>query len=157
MKPNLIFGDPDAARVELLRQGFASHPEITACAVKSAELTRATGADAIFLTIMAAERWGAKPITHQAQVLRTNQEDQFMGWPAFVIAGVAAKPGDPRDPEFELRMIVLAVLRAATSFNAASEQPVRHVAFGPEWIGIKKLAPLKAAEIICSAYDETHD
>ncbi|MGH7746336.1 MAG: hypothetical protein ACREQ5_16500 [Candidatus Dormibacteria bacterium] len=125
--------------------------------MKSAELMRLESIDAIFLTIMAAERWGARPIVHEAQVFETTSADRDMGWPSFVIAGVAGKPDDPRDPQFELRMIILAVLRAVEKFNKTAGRPIRSIAFGPEWIGIKKLTPQQAADVIRVAYGEASE
>jgi hypothetical protein len=52
-------------------------------------------------------------------------------------------------------MIILAVLEAVRNFNAAAATPIRNVALGPEWIGIRKLPPQQAAEIIRDAYDKT--
>jgi hypothetical protein len=154
MKLTLTFGDVDPKRTEELQQGFRDHPQLHARAVKSSELMQAEGVDAIFLTIMAAERWGARPIVHEAQVLETSSSERGGGWPSFIVAGVAGKPDDPRDPQFELRMIILAVLRAVQKFNKTASRPIRNVAFGPEWTGIRKLLPQHAAEIIRAAYDE---
>lgn len=155
MKPTLLFGDPDVERSELLQESFGAHPGLIARATKTPDLMRLVEVDAILLTIMAAERWGARPITHEAQVFATTTQDQDAGWPAFVIAGVAARESDPRNPEFELHLIITAVLEAVRSFNAMAEKPLRSVAFGPEWIGIRKLTPQHAAAIIRAAYDES--
>ena len=103
---------------------------------------------------MAAERWGARPIVHEAQVFETSPSDRSTGWPSFVVAGVAGKPDDPSDAQFELRIIIVAVLQAVEKFNKTASRPIQDIAFGPEWIGIKNLPPQQAADIIREAYDE---
>lgn len=155
MKPRLTFSDPDAERVALLQEGFRGHAKLTALAVSSNELMRLQGVDAIFLTILAAERWGARPISHKAQVFRATSVDRDLGWPGYIVAGVAANVDDPRDPGFELRMIILAVLEAVTQYNEAWGDPIQNVGFGPEWTGIRNLPPPQAASVIRDAYDES--
>lgn len=158
MKPILTFGDPDVERTKLLQDGFKGYPQLIARAVKSPELMRLPDVDAIYLSVMAAERWGARPITREAQVLQTTPADQELGLPPFVIAGVALAAEDPRgDPEFDLSVIISAVLSAVRRFNQAVPHTIQNVAFGPEWTGIRKLAPYRAAEIILAAYDEAPD
>lgn len=154
MKPILMFGDPDVERTKLLQEAFRDQPQLIARAVKSPELMRLPGVDAVYLSVMAAERWGARPISREAQVLQTRPDDQERGLPPFVIAGVALGAEDPRDPEFGLRMIISSVLSAVRRFNETTAHTIQNVAFGPEWTGIEKLAPHRAAEIIRAAYDE---
>lgn len=155
MKPNLIFGDPDLERVKLLQQGFQSHPQITARALKPHEVRTLPNLDAFYLSIMGAERWGARPIIHEAQVLRTTPEDRTDGWPPFVIAGGAFKPEEaPLNERIVLRVVISAVLKAVEMFNAEKNEVIQSIGFEPFFTGIDKLPPLEAARIICAAYDE---
>src|ERR1700675_5078914 len=71
-----------------------------------------SGLDAIFLVLPAAERWGARIIPGKAQVLPTSPEDQINGMPAYVATGVALRPGDPRGPLPETKMLLSAALDA---------------------------------------------
>lgn len=152
MRPRLIFSDPDAERVERLRRGIGDHPDLRVIHLKSSELRKLPELDAIFLTIMAAEAWGAVPLIHKAQVL-TNRENRLAGWPDHIVAGVAMGPGDPREPVFELKLIIQAVLEAITEFNQESEQPITSVGFSPEWTGINRIDPIQAGRIIRELYD----
>ena len=154
MKPKLIFGDPDVERSKELNRSFQGHPQLIARELKTPDLMRLDDIDGIYLSVMAAERWGARPIVHEAQVLETTPADRDIGWPPFIIAGVAETADDPRDPQFELRLIVLAVLRAVEEFNVTAKRAIETIAFGPEWTGIKRLAPQQAAEVIRAAYDD---
>ena len=45
---------------------------------------------------MGAERWGALPIPHKAQLLRVASEDRINGYPVYVIAGSLFDIEDPR-------------------------------------------------------------
>lgn len=147
----LLFSHPDERIVMKLRDGFGGHPQITARTLTSRQLAKLPNLDALYLTIMAAERWGAYPIRHAAQVLATQSEP---GWPPFVIAGVAMANEDPRDPAFELHLIVQAVLKAARQFNSASPRQITTIGLSPEWIGLDTLDPADAGRIIRNAYDE---
>ena len=158
MKPTFIFGDPDSERAKLLQQGFASHPQITACLLKPHELRALPNLDAFYLSIMAAERWGSftpPPAIHEARVLKTTPKDQADGWPPFVIAGVALREGeDLFDTKRGLALIVRAVIEAVTKFNAHEHEAIQNIGFESYFTGIEKLAPLDAAQIICAVYDE---
>jgi hypothetical protein len=152
MRPRLIFSDPDAERVEALRRGIGAHPDLQVIHLKSDQLRKLPELDAIFLTIMAAEAWGAVPFVHRAQVL-TNRENRLAGWPTHIVAGVAMDPGDPREPVFELKLIIRAVLEAIKEFNQKFEEPITSIGFSPEWTGINRIDPIKAGRIVREVYD----
>jgi len=155
MKPKLIFSDRDTERVKLLQQGFETHSRITARLLSAHEVRRLPNLDAFYLSIMAAERWGARPIVHEVQVLRTTPKDQSEGWPAFVIAGLALREGeDPFDARFGLSLLIRAVLKAVKNFNVEGGDTISGVGFESSWTGIDRLPALEAAQIICAAYDD---
>jgi hypothetical protein len=160
MRPNLVFENTNSEKVSLLKRGFQAHPQLTARELKPFGQKAPPNVDAFYVSIMAAERWGAgvRPVAHQAQVFRTAPEDQAQGWPPFVIAGLALKEGeDPFDARFALRLIIMAVIKAVRDYNAREPNSIRLVGFESGWTGIDKLPPLEAANIICSAYDEAPD
>ncbi|MEY2604122.1 MAG: hypothetical protein QOH31_1913, partial [Verrucomicrobiota bacterium] len=43
---------------------------------------------------------------------------------------------DPREPVFELRLIIRAVLEAVKEFNQKSDDRIKSIGFSPEWTGI---------------------
>lgn len=158
MKPKLIFSDADVGWVTALQTGFDARQDIRAVVLQRGELMRLPGLDAIFLTVMAAERLGAKPIPHQAQVLATGPDDRERGYPPFVVAGVALHRGeDARDVRLGLAAIVTAVVEAVARHNSRGASPIRTVGLGPEWVRMKELSPEDAAQIICAAYDKAED
>jgi hypothetical protein len=86
--------------------------------------------------------------------LKTKDQDRIAGWPPYVVAGVAMKKDDPRDPKFELAVIIRCVLDAVESFNSHGLEKIETVAFGSDWIGLKKLDPAEAGEIIRRTFEE---
>ena len=90
--------------------------------------------DAMFLTLPGAERWGARPLVHKAQILRTQpaQDTAPAGMPPYVIAGVAMAPDDPHDPAFELQLILTSTLEAVQAFNAKHSEAIKVIGF---WAG----------------------
>lgn len=151
MKLTLRFTSPDEKVVAQLQEGIGAHPRITVTKLDSRQLSHLPEIDAVFMTIMAAEQWGARPITHEAQVLGTRGEP---GWPPYVVAGVAMKKEDPRQPAFELRLIIRAVLKAVMQFNISHSEKIQTVGLSPEWLGLEKLDPKKAGRIIRDAYED---
>lgn len=155
MKPSLIFVETDAERVKLLQQGFASHPQITARVLQINDLRALPNLSAIYLSLTAAERWGSRPILHEAQVLRTTPEDQSEGWPPFVIAGVALSSGeDALDAELVLPLIIRAVLKSVGDFNTAHGDRIQSIGFDSSWTCMDQLPAARAARIICAVYDD---
>ena len=152
MKPRLIFSDPNSERVEALRSGIGDHSDLQVIHLKSDQLRKLPELDAIFLSIMAAEAWGAVPLVHRAQVL-TNRENRLAGWPIHIVAGVGMSQEDRREPVFELRLIIRAVLEAIKEFNQKSEEVIKTVGFSPEWTGINRIDPIKAGRIIRQVYE----
>jgi hypothetical protein len=156
MKPDLIVSEPNGERAMLMRRGVGEFSHIRVLHLNSNDLRGLPELDAIYLTIMAAERWGAHPIVHQAQVLETKPDDRIAGWPAYVVAGVAMKSEDPREPSNELRLIIRSAINAVEGFNAQNKKRlIQTVGFGPEWTGITRLDALHAGQIIRAAYEET--
>jgi hypothetical protein len=151
---NLVFAIPDPERAIALEHPLASRPEFQVKQTRQRDLTQEV--DAVYVSITAAERWGAhkRPLIHQAQVFRTRPEDRAEGWPPFVIAGLTARPDeDPFDPRL-MPLIIKAAIVAARRFNARGDELIESIAFEPSWTLIDRLPPLEAAEMIRAAYDE---
>ena len=151
----LVFFDPNERTARALRQAFQGHPQFTASLAKPGQLTtRQRRLDALCVPLTdAVERWGARPASHKAQVLRTRPEDS--GMPPYVVAGVAIGPNDPRagDPGHELRLMMTAVLDAAKAFNTENSPPIRVVGFWTDMLGMNRINPTEAGKIIISAYE----
>lgn len=154
MRPKLIISHENQNTITHLQKGLAGCEEITAIKLKPNELLKLEALDAVYLTVMGAERWGALPIPHKAQVLRTAPADAEKGYPPYVIAGSVFTAEDSLDPRFQLRVIVDAVLNAVRSFNLAESDPIWKVGFWAEDLCITLMSPEAAGELIKSVYEE---
>jgi hypothetical protein len=158
MRPKLIIVDDSYSNVMLIRQGLAGYTEITVLELPPDKLPTLPNLDAMFLTLPAAERWGARPMLHQAQVLSSRLEDEEdmppAGIPPYIITGVAMAPDDPRDPIFELRLIITAVLDTVRSFNAENPKPINTIGFWAQNLLIQRMDPKQVGQIIRSSYEE---
>jgi hypothetical protein len=154
MRLNFIISDSDHNIVNLLREGLAGCEEVSVLELKPDRLLKLENVDALYLTATGAERWGAYPMPHRAQVLRTTAADAEKGYPPFVVAGGVFNLDDPRDPRFQLRAIMNAVILAVEAFNSENNGVIRTVAFWTEWICIPSINPVEAGEIIKSVYQQ---
>ena len=154
MRPNLVISDESQERVRLLQEGLAGCEEVTVLKQRPDEIIRQEGLDAVYLSVMGAERWGALPIPHKVQVLQTTSRDAEKGYPPYVIAGGLFEMEDSREPSFQLRVIMNAALDAVETFNAKNNGVIRKIGFWTEWLGIQNMNPMEAGEIIKSVYQE---
>lgn len=154
MKPQLLFSADDPQLVRILQQSFDGCPELTAVVLEPHQLPNLKGVDALYLSMIAAERWNPRPIFYESQVLKTRPED--IGWPPYVVAGILMRPDDPRagDPTEELKLVMKAVLGAISSYNQANNAPICRVGFWSDTLGIDHIDVAAAGEIIKSAYEE---
>jgi hypothetical protein len=154
MKPRLFFSDNNVDLVGKLQQVFDGCPETTALVLEPHELPTLEGLDALYLTLIAAERWGPKLVFYESQVIKTRPEDE--GWPPYIVVGIAMKPDDPRagDPEAELKLVMKACLDAVKLYNQENSAPIRSVGFWTEDLWINSMDVSTAGEIIRSAYQE---
>lgn len=154
MRPNLVIADERQESVNLLQEGLAGCEEVTVLKLRPDQLLNVEGLDAFYLSVMGAERWGARPIPHKAQILRTALDDTEKGYPPYVIAGGLFNIEDSRDPRFQLRVIMHTVLADVESFNAVNKGVIRKIGFWTEWLGIERMNPVEAGRIIRSVYEE---
>jgi hypothetical protein len=152
MRPKLIISDESQETVNLLQEGLAGCEEVTVLKLSPDQLLAVEGLDAFYLSVMGAERWGARPIPRKAQVLRTTPDDAEKGYPPYVIAGGLFNMEDPRDPHFQLRTIMSAVLTAVESFNAENNRVIRKIGFWARDLCFAPMSPGEAGEIIKSVY-----
>jgi len=72
--------------------------------------------------------------------------------PPYVVTGVTIGANDPRsgDPSHELKLTMTAVLDAVKAFNAKNAPPIRVIGFRTDALGMDRLDPADAANIIVS-------
>ena len=157
MKPELVFSDENESNVGLLRQAFEGCPELIALFMKPDELPKYE-LDAIYLTLMAAERWGPRIINYKykSQVLKTRSEDK--GMPPYIVTGIAMDVDDPHagDPKSELQLVMPAIFDAVESFNLENNNPIHVIGFWTDMLWINRLDVAEAGKIIRSVYEERY-
>jgi hypothetical protein len=154
MRPKLIFSDSNENVIKQLRQAFEGCPELTALMLKPDELPKLDGLDALFLTLIAAERWGPRLIFYKSQVLKTRPEDRAM--PPYIVTGIAMNVDDPRtrDPSSELKLVITAVLDAVESYNSENGDPIKTVGLWTNMLSVDSVDPIEAGQIIRLIYED---
>lgn len=156
-KPQLILYGTDAGILERLRPFSAALRYIGYEVGYGIEIAAKAKLDALWLTPMAAvELYGANPPfpVHEAQVVKTPTPQLVRGFPRYGVVGVATSREDPRTPEFELRLIISALLKALTEFNSQSEDQIIRVGVLPQDLGLERMDPEKAFGIIRDLYGD---
>jgi hypothetical protein len=159
MKITIVLFSTDRALIErlgILCNGkspleivFGTGPEVTA----SHKL------DAFWMTWMQAERFGAEPpfAPHEARVLRVPASEREKGFPAFVVAGVLLADDDPNSAEFQLQLVLEALLTTVQRFNATNLQQIHRVGTVPENLALNLVNPSAARRIVDDIYSRICD
>jgi hypothetical protein len=157
MRPQLVIAVDNHANAVRLGQELHGCTGIVVLELSADKLPTLPDLDAIFLTLPAAEQWGARPLVHKAQILRTQptQETSPAGMPPYVIAGVAMAPDDPHDPVFELQLIVTSALEAVQAFNATHPEAIKVIGFWAENLLLGQLEPEQIGKTIRAAWEKT--
>lgn len=152
----IVISDENENHIKSLNEGLAQCSGVNALVLSIYDSVRLPNLDAFYFSLPYAERWGARPIIHQAQVLKTKLEDRNQGMPPYVISGVAMDRDDPRNPAFELRLILTAVFKAVETFNKQNIDMIRNVGFwgGQGGLGIQRMDWREAGRIVRSFYEE---
>lgn len=150
---SFIISTVNAETIDLLREGLAGCEEVSVVRLPPHQLFTIEGLDAFYSTVTGAERWGALPIPHKAQILKVSSDDRINGYPAYVIAGSAFDIKDSRDPEFQLRVIVSSVLTAVESFNKEHDPAIEKIGFWSEDLCLPGINAREVGKIIKQAYE----
>lgn len=156
-RPQLILFSPDAALLDRLRPFSAALPYITYEIGHGPQVTAKAGLDALWATLMAGiELFGAVPPfpLYEARVLETPPAQLQRGMPRHGVVGVAISKDDPKTPEYSLRIIVSALLKAVKDFNARNPDQISRVGILPDDLQMKKLDPSAAFRIIREIYEQ---
>ena len=151
---NFIISTMNTETIRLLREGLAGCEEVSVVRLPPHELFKVEGLDALYSTVMGAERWGALPIPHKAQILEVGSEDRTNGFPPYVIAGSLFDIENSRKPEFQLRVIVSSVLTAAESFNEQHGDAIAKIGFWSDDLCLPGINAKDAGEIIKEEFEE---
>ncbi len=157
-KTELILFSPDYAILETLRQFSEDLPYIEYEGGYGPEVVEKARLDAIWATpMMAVELFGANPPfpVHEARVLRTSASALRRGMPKYAVVGVATTAKDPKTPEFNLRLVLSALLRAVKDFNLQHDDQIIRIGILPENLALIELDPRKAINIVREVYEQS--
>lgn len=156
MRPQLVIAVDNHDTATRLDKELEGCTAVTVLELPAEKLPTLRDLDAIFLTLPAAERWGARPLLHQAQILRVTpaQDTAPVGMPPYVIAGVAMAPDDPHDPVFELQLIMTSALEAVRAFNTKHAEALKVIGFWAGHLLLGQLEPEQVGKIIRSTCEK---
>jgi hypothetical protein len=104
MSPTTVLIDSQQSTLDDLSKAFLGVKDVEFVKVDNVRYTsRPSGLDATFLLLPAAERWGSRPISGKAQLLRTTSEDRENGMPRFVVTGIVLGRHQRSDPRNKTR------------------------------------------------------
>jgi hypothetical protein len=156
-KPELVLFSTDAKFLEKLRPFSVELPYIRYEVGHGPQVTARAHLDALWATLMAgAELFGAAPPfpLYEARVLETPPMQLQRGMPPHGIVGVAVSEHDPKTPEYRLRLIVSALLKAVRDFNSRNPDRIRRVGILPDDLHLRNLNPEVAFRIIREIYEK---
>jgi len=155
-KPQLILFSPDSTLLEKLKPHSAALPYINYEVGYGPQVAAKAHLDAFWATLMGAvELFGAVPPfpLHQARVLRTPSAQLEKGFPRYGVVGVAVSQNDPKAPEYNLRLVVSALLKAVKDFNDQNQDQILRIGILPDDLELKRLEPKMAFQIVREVYE----
>lgn len=155
-KTELTLFGRDSRFLENLKRFSAGLPYISYATEYGPTVVAKAGLDALWATPMVGvELFGATPPfpLHKARVLETPQAQILLGMPRYGIVGVATSADDPKTPEYNLRLVLSALLSAVNEFNTHHANPIRRVGILPDDLDLQRIDPQQAFEIIREVYE----
>jgi len=128
----IVVYDADPARAGALEAGLYGVDGVEVVRKPARELWQHSGVDAIYVSIPMAEKWGARPVLYEVQVLPTSDNERAQGFPAYVIAGLATDGEDRRAPADLLSLVLKTTLDAVEHFNSLHRSGIRVIGFMPQ-------------------------
>lgn len=153
----VVFGT-DSGLLESLKRSSAALPYISYEHGHGPHVAAKAGLDAMWVTPMiGAELFGATPPfpRHEVRVVKTPPAQLQRGMPRYGIVGVTTSDDDPKTPEYNLRLVLSALLRAVHDFNLRQSDQIRRVGILPEDLDLKRIDHDRAVEIIRQVYEES--
>lgn len=140
--------EPNPELAAQLKDEFEGCAAVEVVCKPSSALWTHEGLDAIYVSAPMAERWGARPLLYEAQVLETTPQDRSEGLPPVVIAGVAVDDDEDRHPSKLLRLMLEITFRAVDQFNATHLTLIGTVGFLSQHLLGSQLMPTEIGECL---------
>ncbi|HEY4880122.1 MAG TPA: hypothetical protein VIH97_13455 [Candidatus Acidoferrales bacterium] len=160
INPQLILFSPNSSALEKLKPYSSTLPYISYEVGTGPEVTAKAKLDAVWMTPMVAfDLFGATPPfpLNRACVLRTPQAQLKKGFPRYGVAGVATSPNDAKNPEYNARLVMTALLEAIRDFNSRNEEQIIRIGILPEDLELTSLKPNTGFQIIREVYEAKTD
>lgn len=153
MKMHLVFFDKTTDVTSKLQKAFQGQPSLSARQLPPGQIAAYKGMDALYLPLIAAERWKPRPVFNQSQVLKTDKDEN--GWPPFIVAGIALRRDDVRSSDHvaELKLTIQAVVEAVNLYNNQNGSALETIGFWTENLAIHRMDPSEAGRIIRSVFE----
>ncbi len=155
-KPQLILYSTDSALLDKLKPFSAELPYVSYAAGNGPQVTASASLDALWATLMTGvELFGAVPPfpLHEANVLKTPPSQLRRGMPRHGVVGVAVSKDDPKTPDYNLRLVLSALLKAVDDFNSRNTDQIARVGILPDDLELKRLDAPTAFKIIREVYE----
>jgi len=156
-KTELTLFGTDSGFLESLKRFSTGLPYINYETGHGPQVVAKAGLDALWATPMVGvELFGATPPfpLHEARVLETPPAQIMRGMPRYGIVGVATSEDDPTTPDYNLRLVLSALLRAVNDFNCRHANPIRRVGILPDDLDLRRIDPQQGFEIIREVYQQ---
>jgi hypothetical protein len=153
MKIEVVLFDNDDRSAAKYASGFIqSGLEIFKVAyLPNGHLIREPGFDALYWTLVGAERYNVRPIEDVIQLVQTTDDDRAAGWPEHLLVGLALSEPNAVDVEAGFRTWARALLAAASSAPAPG---IARVKVPTDIVRLSELTPGRAAAILAEAERE---
>jgi hypothetical protein len=143
--------------LEKLRAHSAGLPYVRYQLGYGPDVTAKAGLDAFWVTLTAGvELFGAAPPfpLHEARILPTPMTQLERGFPRYGIIGVAVSQDDPKSPEYNLRLVITALLTAVNDFNSRHRgDEILRVGILPDDLELRRLTPEVAFKMVRQVYE----
>ena len=150
--PRIVVFDPDFTLIDQLRSHLHV-PCVTFAQGNGPAITKTHELDAMWVTPMQAEQLGFKPPfpLYRAQICDMPQAQILIGLPRAIVIGVAISPADPANHEWQLELIVSAMLtEVKASWNDGRR--IEKLGITASHLLLDQVPPERAAGIIDRTY-----
>jgi hypothetical protein len=157
MKPQFVIFSKDAELVERLKSQSTQMPYVSYEVGEGPTFIKTLKLDALKVSLMESlERFGWNPPypPFEARVLKAPSALLELGLPKYAISGVALPKDHPRDPLFELEMVISATLKAIKEFNGEGQDQIVRVGMLPDDLSLNKLPPAEVFQRLERIYGE---
>jgi hypothetical protein len=147
--------DVDLESAKSLEAELSRLPQVTVSRSYADAVDASGGLDAVFVPLMSAVEWGIIKLPvplHQTQIVKMPDYEVARGRPQYAIPGIAISPDESLNPIDTTRLVLRESFKAMRQFNEVSPVKLKAVGVSALSLGLDKLRPDEAGELIRDAY-----